>query len=205
MVKRPNLSMVKIMRMPNLLTYQRRRTTSMRWYRPTSRTPEDGRIGRGRPASPLKSQEFRPDQGAYGGEFALRNVKTQEERWYLFADEWYKMNRRVKRSILIGDFNIDYDRSGKRLQAYQEPLRQSLREDFEEHGWQQLVRSPTRYQGDKSLLLDHIYCNIPNRVSYVINKTASTSDHNLVGVVIKVKNHFERDRQILVMNGLGQD
>ena len=149
MVNRPNLSMVKIMTMPNLLTYQRRRTTSMRWYRPTSRTPEDGRIGRGRPD---------------------------------------------------GDFNIDYDRSGKRLQAYQKPLRQSLREDFEEHGWQQLVRSPTRYQGDKSLLLDHIYCNIPNRVSYVINKTASTSDHNLVGVVIKVKNHFERDRQILVRN-----
>ena len=137
---------------------------------------------------------------SYGGEFALRNTKTQEERWYLFADEWHKMNRRVKRSILIGDLNIDYDRSGRRLQAYQEPLRQSLREDFEEHGWQQLVRSPTRYQGDKSSLLDHIYCNIPNRVAYVINKSASTSDHNLVGVVIKVKNHFERDRQILVRN-----
>ena len=60
---------------------------------------------------------------SYGGEFALRNTKTQEERWYLFADEWHKMNRRVKRSILIGDLNIDYDRSGRRLQAYQEPLR----------------------------------------------------------------------------------
>ena len=138
---------------------------------------------------------------SFGGEFRLRDDKSQEARWFQFVDLWREQNRRVKRSILCGDINVDYDRVDTRHQVTLEPLRQSLREDIVEQGWLQLVRAPTRYQNKSPpSLLDHMYCNIPDRVAYVINKSATGGDHNLIGVVLKTRKHVERHKEILTRN-----
>ena len=87
----------------------------------------------------------------------------------------------------MGDINLDFLKFSK--PGNLQPLVDSMMERIYPHGVAQCVQGPTRFwPGQSPCGLDHIYTNVPEKLSKVQVKGNGYSDHSLILATRYAKN-----------------
>ena len=125
----------------------------------------------------------------------------QTIRWRRFLKQW-KTAGRLGDTFVIGDFNLDYSRWNN-PSYINSTMVEETKLELETEGFSQLVQGNTRsWRGQQDSLLDHIWSNRPELVLSTTNKIRGASDHNEIGLSIRLKGKegnrlesFSRKRQ----------
>ena len=89
--------------------------------------------------------------------------------------------------VVLGDLNLDHLKWAL-PEGSQEKMVNEVNNKIETSGFQQLVKGATRTWKDQNdSCLDHIWANCPNRVIKTFNTTRGSSDHNVIGVELSLK------------------
>ena len=76
-----------------------------------------------------------------------------------------------RETILLGDFNINWDNK---------PDRKKLKQLTDNHNLTQVIQGPTRITNTSKTTIDLIFTNISDRISKTFNLLSGLSDHNLI-------------------------
>ena len=119
--------------------------------------------------------------------------QEQMRRWVIFIDQWEQALATGKEVIVMGDCNIDllkFDNAGA-----EQPLVDLMLQRIYTHGVAQCVQGPTRsWPGQTPTGLDHIYTNVPDKLSSAQVKKCGSSDHSLILATRYAKEMQERIR-----------
>ena len=114
-------------------------------------------------------------------------IQEQIRRWTIFLDQWEQALATGKEVIVLGDINIDFLKFDRTVNL--QPLVDSLKERIFRHGVVQCVQGPTHFwPGQVPSGLDHVYTNIPEKLSKVQVLRRGSSDHSLVMATKYAKN-----------------
>ena len=99
-------------------------------------------------------------------------------------------NIKTKNIIMIGDFNIDFNKLNIQNYKYQTLydeleiflIEKTLVQIIKENTWQRKCKDTL-----KESLLDHIYTNDLSLINECINEQQAIGDHNLVGIELKIE------------------
>ena len=123
-----------------------------------------------------------PDRGVYSN-----SIQEQIRRWVIFLDQWEQALASGKEVIILGDCNLDFLKFNN--SGTLQPLVDAMFERIYPHGVVQCVQEPTHsWPGQGLSGLDHIYTNLPEKLSQAVVKYAGSSDHRLVQVTRYTKN-----------------
>ena len=123
-----------------------------------------------------------PDRGAYSN-----SIQEQIRRWVIFLDQWEQALASGKEVIILGDCNLDFLKFNN--SGTLQPLVDAMFERIYPHGVVQCVQEPTHsWPGQGLSGLDHIYTNLPEKLSQAVVKYAGSSDHRLVQVTRYTRN-----------------
>ena len=139
-------------------------------------------------------------------------ITEQIARWNIFLDQWEVALNTGMECVVMGDFNLDYlsfyrtDLSSS-SQAYRlKPLVDELLARVGPHGVKQCVVGPTRQgrAGQADTGLDHLWTNIPGKMSQIYTKY-NGSDHKVImGVryakILKNNTRYVRKRSYKEFN-----
>ena len=115
------------------------------------------------------------------------SMPEQIRRWSIFLDQWEQAVASGKEVIVMGDINLDFLKFGRAGNL--QPLVDLLMERIYPHGVVQCVQGPTHFwPGQVPSGLDHIYTNIPDKLSKVQVKGCGSSDHSLILATRYAKN-----------------
>ena len=129
-----------------------------------------------------------PDRGIYSN-----SIQEQLQRWLIFLDQWERALGTGKEVIVLGDCNLDHQKFDNA--GVLQPLVDSLVQQIYPHGVVQCVQDVTHSRpGQVSSGLDHIYTNVPEKLSQVQAKIYSYSDHKLILATRHAKNIRENIR-----------
>ena len=118
----------------------------------------------------------------------------QQLRWEATIRGWMAAARE-KRCFLIGDLNLDYSR-WLQPEAGHSRMVDRVKTEIETLGFCQIVRGMTRFwPGQPPSQLDHCWTNSPGLVMSHSNETWSSSDHNLIGVMVRTRDRVEADHE----------
>ena len=113
-------------------------------------------------------------------------VILQEKRWSKILKKWKAVSR-GKNCILIGDTNLDHLRWSD-PESHLVSMVEETKDIIENSGFSQLITGHTRsWRQQADSLLDQIWSNCPQRTVRTYNETRSSSDHNVVGIDIAMK------------------
>ena len=125
----------------------------------------------------------------YLGQSDNSSLDTSEQlaRWILFLEQWEKALDSGKECIVMGDFNLDFLKFNRSEfpthgQTYRlKPLEDELFSRVVPHGVKQCVVGATRLgaQGQADSGLDHLWTNIPGKMSQIYTKY-NGSDHKVI-------------------------
>ena len=122
------------------------------------------------------------------------SIPEQLSRWTKYLDIWEEALSSGKEVICLGDYNINHcdwtDMNIPRSsQTYKlKSLINVLFSRIFPYGVSQLVVGPTRHmKGQKSAGLDHLYTNIPNKITNVEKHFWGSSDHMFISAIRKSK------------------
>ena len=133
-----------------------------------------------------------------------RSPTEQLNRWLIFLDQWERALESGKECIVMGDFNLDF-LTFNYLTAESSNQSTRLRSLVDElfsrilpYGVKQCVLGATRqgHVGQNDAGLDHIWANIPGKLSPVQSKYIG-SDHKMLFVVRYTKVITEKSRYVL--------
>ena len=128
------------------------------------------------------------DRGAHSN-----TSQEQMKRWVIFIEQWERALASGKEVIVLGDCNLDHQKFNN--SGAEQPLVDIMVEKIYPHGVTQCVQGPTRsWPGQVSSGLDHIYTNVPEKLSRVQVKKCGSSDHSLVFATRFAKNMKENIR-----------
>ena len=112
--------------------------------------------------------------------------RSQDDRWRRTLAQWTAATAGCD-SIVIGDTNLDHNKWNQPEQAHKNMV-EATKMAIETKGFIQLIEGCTRFwPGVDDSLLDHCWSNFPQKVLNKFNITDSTSDHNIIGVTVRVK------------------
>ena len=121
------------------------------------------------------------------------NITEQLTRWSKYLDLWETALCSGREVISLGDYNINHcnwmDQNVPRSsQTYKlKSLISALFTRIFPHGISQLVSGPTRhFPGQKPSGLDHLYTNVPEKISAVSKYFCRVSNHMITSEVRKV-------------------
>ena len=110
----------------------------------------------------------------------------QNQRWRKFLKQWKKVGEQHD-TYVIGDTNLDYITWQNPTQV-NKIMTEETKLEIETLGFHQLVAGITRsWRGQKDSCLDQIWTNVPDTAISISNFQRGSSDHNVVGVTIRVK------------------
>ena len=117
------------------------------------------------------------------------DINLQVNRWKKFVSQWKAASNRVD-TIVMGDINLDFNKL--ETPDYQhEEMTEILKNEIETLGFIQVIKRNTRSQAHHvDSLLDHCWTSNPQRI-------LSSSDHNLIEVVIRIKGKPSKAVEIL--------
>ena len=110
----------------------------------------------------------------------------QIRRWRSFVSQWKEAGHHPS-VILIGDMNLDILKwsSPERLHI---PMIDMINEEIITMNFGQIIEGPTRFWANQtSSLIDHVWVNCVDKIIDWKNINISVSDHNLIGVIIRLK------------------
>ena len=114
------------------------------------------------------------------------NPPQQLVRWKNFLKQWQKAGR-THETIVIGDTNLDHLRWDQPSQRCKYMVEETKME-VETEGFSQQIKGHTRsWPGAPDACLDQVWTNSPEIIISTSNKIRGASDHNPVGVVIRLK------------------
>jgi hypothetical protein len=120
------------------------------------------------------------------GEFS-HSFQEQLRRWVIFLDQWEQALASGKEVIVLGDCNLDFLKFNK--SGTLQPLVDAMFEKIYPHGVVQCVHEPTHsWPGQVPSGLDHIYTNVPEKLSPAEIKFIGSSDHRLIMATRYAKN-----------------
>ena len=122
--------------------------------------------------------------------FKLTSNRTHKEEFISQLDDLKNFLRNGKESIVLGDFNLDYNKKG--LLSYNHHAMFGLLEELEnEMNLAQMVKFNTWRRivnGDlKTSLLDHVYVNAHGLIKNIKEISSSVSDHTPVLMELTIK------------------
>ena len=113
-------------------------------------------------------------------------LQQQERRWTRIVDRWRRLARNSD-CVVVGDLNLDYLRWDS-PESHLEGMVDELKNSIETAGFQQLVVNYTRtWRQQSDSLLDHVWTNCPVRTLKVWNVDRASSDHNIIGIKVALK------------------
>ena len=114
----------------------------------------------------------------------------QQQRWESTIRGWAAAAR-GNRCFFIGDLNLDYSR-WQQPEAGHTRMVDKIKTEIETLGFFQIIRGMTRFWPHQPpSQLDHCWTNAPGLVLSHSNETWSSSDHNLIGVMIRTRDRKE--------------
>ena len=122
--------------------------------------------------------------------------KGQETR----LKRWLETRREIwsgkEEAYMLGDVNLDWLKKDDRAYRSQKMMN-NLCEELQEAGWVQLIQQPTHFNNSAgrlatSSLIDHIWTNLPSKVSTCRQEELGTSDHEMVWVDRMARQRVEK-------------
>ena len=100
------------------------------------------------------------------------------------------------RCFFIGDLNLDFSR-WQNPEAGHIRMVECVKTEIETQGYCQVIRGMTRFwPGQQDSHVDHCWTNVPGLVLSHSNEVWSSSDHNLIGVMLRTKERAENSYEI---------
>ena len=131
------------------------------------------------------------DRGEYSN-----TSEQQMRRWVIFIDQWERALATGKEVIVMGDCNIDHLKFNKA--GHLQPLVDIMMERIYPHGVLQCVKGTTHsWPGQTPSGLDHVYSNVPEKLSQIQVKVCGSSDHRLILTTRYAKNIRENIKYCL--------
>ena len=115
------------------------------------------------------------------GDTSSLDMSEQLARWIILLEQWEKALDSGKECVVMGDFNLDFLSFNSNNACRLKPLVDELFARIVPHGVKQCVVGPTRQGrlGQADSGLDHVWTNIPGKMSPIYTKYLG-SDHKLV-------------------------
>ena len=110
----------------------------------------------------------------------------QELRWSRIVKKWRNLSSNT-RCVVVGDMNLDHLKWAS-PDLKHDKMVDEVKNWIETCGFVQLVVGHTRsmrHQVDS--LIDHVWSNCSERITKVYNDNRGASDHNVVGVIVSLK------------------
>ena len=121
----------------------------------------------------------------------------QKARWDQLVGSWKTAAANDYNCILIGDLNLDFLEWGHPEERHKSMV-EKVKTEIEILGFTQLVNGMTRCWIDqKDSAVDHIWTNAHNRIISHSNTVRSGSDHNVVSVLVRLKDRVQQKQEIL--------
>ena len=115
-----------------------------------------------------------PDKGVHSN-----SIPEQLRRWVIFLDQWEEAIATGKEVIVMGDCNLNHLKFNN-LGVLQ-PLVDSMVQRIYPHGVIQCVQTATHtWPGQTPSGLDHIYTNVPDKLSQAHAIVCGSSDHKII-------------------------
>ena len=147
------------------------------------------KIGHGRKNSLLVGGVYRQHQLLGRSDENVTSAQLQQEqerRWSKIVSHWRKISLNMK-CVLVGDLNLDYLKWSS-PEIHQERMVDNVKNWIETSGFLQLVTGYTRtWRMQADSLLDQVWSNNSERILKVYNDPRGASDHNVVGVMVSLK------------------
>ena len=123
-------------------------------------------------------------------------IRQQELRWEKVVQTWINLSN-DKNCIVVGDINLDQNKWNNPVST-QEHMVDLMKDNIETKGFQQLVTGVTRtMRNSEDSLIDHVWSNCLEKTIKIINKSRGSSDHNIVGIEVKLKGHMSGGSNVL--------
>ena len=101
--------------------------------------------------------------------------------------ENWKAASRDRNCIVLGDLNLDYQKWNS-PDSSQEEMVLLTQHEIESTGFVQVIDQITRSQSNQNdSLIDHVWINHPSKLLSHINMVRASSDHNVIGVNVTLK------------------
>ena len=108
-----------------------------------------------------------------------KSIGEQMRHWVFFLDQWEMALATGKEVIVLGDCNLDFLKFNNA--GVLQPLVDTMLQRIYPLGVIQCVQGPThRWPGQTPSVIDHIYTNVPEKLSQVQVKVCGSSDHRLI-------------------------
>ena len=147
------------------------------------------KIGTSKKNSILLGGIYRQHQLLGQADLNLTNIQlqhNQEKRWVKIFNKWKTMSTNTN-CVVLGDINLDYMKWALPDNS-QEKMVNEVKSKIETSGFQQLITGATRiWKEQNDSCIDHIWANCQNRIVKTTNTTRGSSDHNIIGVEISIK------------------
>ena len=122
------------------------------------------------------------------------HIRSQEDRWRRILSKWMAVTRGAD-SVVLGDMNLDFAKWGNPVTSHVTMIEET-KSTIESAGFVQIVSEITRtWPGVESSIIDHIWVNIPEKVLQKFNIIDAASDHNIVGLVIRMKGIIKNSQE----------
>ena len=113
------------------------------------------------------------------------NIAAQEDRWRRITEQWEAATAGAD-SVIIGDINLDFvqweNPAGRNINMI-EKTKTTIGSD----SFHQVVTGITHtWPGTRDTLIDQCWVNTPEKVEKVFNIINSSSDHNIVGIILRI-------------------
>ena len=111
---------------------------------------------------------------------------SQEDRWRRTIEQWTSISA-GNECVVLGDINLDHSKWMDPPQKHVNMVETTKRE-IETKGFHQIITEVTRaWPGVEDSLIDHIWLNIPEKVVNKFNIIDAESDHNIIGITLRIK------------------
>ena len=118
---------------------------------------------------------------------------NQEKRWEKIVRRWKNLSVNT-RCVVVGDINLKWstpDMGHKKMVD-------EIKDYIETSGFQQLVKEYTRsWRSQADSLLDYVWSNCAEKVVKVVNDSWGASNHNVVGIELKLKGELSAGNSIV--------
>ena len=119
----------------------------------------------------------------------------QLDRWRRIVNSW-KAAAKDERCIVTGDMNLDYS-NWQNPEQRQARMVELVKTEVEPLGFYQMVTNITRsWPQQEDSLVDHCWSNTENRVISYSNVLMTGSDHNLISVLVRMKDKMNTVQEV---------
>ena len=121
----------------------------------------------------------------------------QLHRLRMFIETWKQAAATGSDVLVLGDFNLDFSNWGQPKQSHTKMV-DLIKNEIEILGFHQQTQGLTwSLNGQPESLIDHVWMNSPERLTYIKNIPRKFSDHNLIILSFRTKDKIKNNHDFL--------